>query len=84
MTLLIRGARVVVSDLGGTLDGHGASTQPADQVVREIEAAGGRAVACHASVADEAGASYVDGVLQVEIPLAQPGESVRRVPISDS
>ena len=35
-------------------------------------------------VADEASASYVDGVLRVEIPLAQPEQSVRRVPISDS
>jgi HSP20 family protein len=35
-------------------------------------------------VADEAGASYADGVLQVEIPLARPEQSVRRVPISDS
>jgi HSP20 family protein len=35
-------------------------------------------------VADEASASYLDGVLQVEIPLARPEQSVRRVPISDS
>jgi HSP20 family protein len=34
-------------------------------------------------VADAASASYVDGVLQVEIPLADPERSVRRVPISD-
>jgi len=34
-------------------------------------------------VADEASASYVDGVLQVEIPLAEPEQSTRRVPISD-
>ena len=34
-------------------------------------------------VADQASASYVDGVLQVEIPLAAPDQSVRRVPISD-
>jgi HSP20 family protein len=34
-------------------------------------------------VADEASASYTDGVLQVEIPLAAPEQSVRRVPISD-
>jgi HSP20 family protein len=34
-------------------------------------------------VADKASASYVDGVLQVEIPLAEPEESVRRVPISE-
>jgi HSP20 family protein len=35
-------------------------------------------------VADQASASYVDGVLQVEIPLAAPEQSVRRVTISDS
>jgi HSP20 family protein len=35
-------------------------------------------------VANEASASYVDGVLQVEIPLAEPEQSVRRVPIADS
>ena len=35
-------------------------------------------------VADEASASYADGVLQVEIPLAAPEQSVRRVPISES
>ena len=34
-------------------------------------------------VADQARASYADGVLGVEIPLARPDESVRRVPISD-
>ena len=35
-------------------------------------------------VAEEASASYTDGVLQVEIPLAAPDQSVRRVPISES
>jgi HSP20 family protein len=34
-------------------------------------------------VADKAAASYVDGILQVEIPLAEPEQSVRRVPISE-
>jgi HSP20 family protein len=34
-------------------------------------------------VADEASASYLDGMLQVEIPLAAPERSVRRVPISE-
>ena len=34
-------------------------------------------------VADQASASYADGVLQVEIPLAAPDTSVRRVPIAD-
>jgi HSP20 family protein len=35
-------------------------------------------------VANDASASYVEGVLQVEIPLAEPEQSVRRVPIADS
>jgi HSP20 family protein len=34
-------------------------------------------------VADKATASYQDGVLQVEIPLADPEQSVRRVPIAE-
>ena len=34
-------------------------------------------------VADRASASYSDGVLQVEIPLAAPGQAARRVPISE-
>jgi HSP20 family protein len=34
-------------------------------------------------VADEAKASYSDGILEVEIPLAAPEQAVRRVPISD-
>ena len=54
-----RGARVVVADLGGSLDGSGSSTDPADEVVKEIHAAGGEAVACYASVADEAGAASI-------------------------
>jgi HSP20 family protein len=34
-------------------------------------------------VAEQASASYVDGVLRVEIPLAAPDQAVRRVQISD-
>jgi NAD(P)-dependent dehydrogenase (short-subunit alcohol dehydrogenase family) len=40
-----QGAAVVVNDLGGALDGSGADASPAQLVVREIEAAGGRAIA---------------------------------------
>jgi NAD(P)-dependent dehydrogenase (short-subunit alcohol dehydrogenase family) len=54
-----RGAQVVVADLGGELDGSGSSAGPADEVVEEIKAVGGQAVACHASVADEQGAASI-------------------------
>ena len=59
MLLAARGAKVVVADLGGKLDGSGSSSAPADEVVKEIQAAGGEAVACAASVADEAGAASI-------------------------
>jgi NAD(P)-dependent dehydrogenase (short-subunit alcohol dehydrogenase family) len=59
LLLASRGARVVVADLGGQLDGSGSSTAPADQVVKEIVAGGGEAVACYASVADQAGAASI-------------------------
>ncbi len=46
------GAAVVVNDLGGSVDGEGADDAPAREVVREIEAAGGTAVANFDDVAD--------------------------------
>ena len=59
LLLAALGARVVVADHGGELDGRGTSAEPAAQVVEEIAAAGGEAVACNASVADEAGAATI-------------------------
>jgi len=46
-----RGAKVVVNDLGGSTDGVGSDKAAADQVVDEIRAAGGEAVANHDTVA---------------------------------
>ncbi|WP_431886739.1 SDR family NAD(P)-dependent oxidoreductase [Micromonospora wenchangensis] len=54
LTLAARGASVVVNDLGGTVDGSG-SSGAAQQVVAEIRAAGGTAVASTDSVATAAG-----------------------------
>jgi NAD(P)-dependent dehydrogenase (short-subunit alcohol dehydrogenase family) len=59
LLLASRGAKIVVADLGGALEGGGSSAEPAEQVVKEIEEAGGEAVACHASVAEEAGAASI-------------------------
>jgi NAD(P)-dependent dehydrogenase (short-subunit alcohol dehydrogenase family) len=53
LELARRGARVVVNDLGGARDGSG-SSDAAQRVVAEIEAAGGTAIANGASVTDEA------------------------------
>jgi NAD(P)-dependent dehydrogenase (short-subunit alcohol dehydrogenase family) len=52
--LASRGALVVVNDLGGAVDGSGGSTTPAEQVVADIKAAGGEAVADAHSVATPA------------------------------
>ena len=50
------GAAVVVNDLGAALDGSGADSGPAQQVVNEIAEAGGKAVANGADVSDYAAA----------------------------
>ena len=50
-----RGAKVVVNDLGGSMDGSGGSSEAADAVVAEIKAAGGEAISNGSSVTDDAG-----------------------------
>jgi NAD(P)-dependent dehydrogenase (short-subunit alcohol dehydrogenase family) len=52
LALAARGAKVVVNDLGGTLDGTGGTPMAAQAVVDEIRAAGGVAIASGASVTD--------------------------------
>ncbi|MDQ2625428.1 MAG: SDR family NAD(P)-dependent oxidoreductase [Actinomycetota bacterium] len=59
LTLAREGAAVVVNDLGGARDGTGAGHNMADEVVAEIKAAGGRAVANYDSVADSDGAANI-------------------------
>lgn len=59
-----RGARVVVNDLGGSVDGTGGGTRAADVVVDTIVAAGGEAVANYDSVATpESGSAIVQTAL---------------------
>lgn len=55
LELARRGAKVVVNDLGGSVDGSGGSSAAADAVVAEIKAFGGEAIANGSSVTDDAG-----------------------------
>jgi NAD(P)-dependent dehydrogenase (short-subunit alcohol dehydrogenase family) len=59
MLLASLGAKVVVNDPGGGLTGDGIDAGPADEVVREIAAAGGQAVASTDSVATAAGGKAI-------------------------
>jgi NAD(P)-dependent dehydrogenase (short-subunit alcohol dehydrogenase family) len=56
LSLAAHGAKVVVNDLGGSVDGTGGDLSPAEQVVGEIKAMGGEAVANGDSVASWEGA----------------------------
>ena len=59
------GAKVVVNDLGGAVDGTGGSSEAAGVVVEEIKSAGGEAIANGGSVSDVRGAkSMVDAAMQ--------------------
>ena len=72
LELARRGTKVVVNDLGGTVDGSGGSSEAADKVVEEIRAAGGEAIANGASVAHD------EGVAQL---VAQTKEAFGRIDI---
>ncbi len=73
-----RGARVVVNDLGGAVDGSGSSATAAERVVAEIEALGGEAVANADSVATPEGGkgivqSAIDAFGRVDIVVNNAG-----------
>ena len=59
LELARRGAKVVVNDLGGSMDGSGGSSAAADAVVEEIKALGGEAIANGGSVTDDAGVAHM-------------------------
>ena len=59
LELARRGAKVVVNDLGGSMDGSGGSSAAADAVVEEIKAMGGEAIANGGSVTDDAGVAHM-------------------------
>lgn len=78
LELARRGARVVVNDLGGSMDGSGGNSAAAEAVVQQIKAAGGEAVANGASVTDDAGVKHLvdqamDAYGRIDILIANAG-----------
>jgi NAD(P)-dependent dehydrogenase (short-subunit alcohol dehydrogenase family) len=59
LLLARQGAKVVVNDLGGSINGVGGDSSAADKVVGEIKAAGGQAVASYENVALQASAEKI-------------------------
>lgn len=87
-----RGAKVVVNDLGGSMDGSGGSSAAADAVVAEIKAAGGEAIADGASVTDDRGvANLVERAMsawgRIDVLIANAGilrdKSFSKMELSD-
>ncbi len=73
-----RGAKVVVNDLGGAVDGTGGNSQAAEAVVSQIKAAGGTAIANGASVTDDAGVAHLvkqtmDAFGRIDVLIANAG-----------
>src|SRR5690242_19613259 len=78
LELARRGAKVVVNDLGGALDGTGGNSEAAEKVVAEIKAAGGDAIANGASVSDDAGVAHLvkqamDAYGRIDVLIANAG-----------
>ena len=92
LELARRGAKVVVNDLGGAVDGKGGSSDAAQRVVAEIKAAGGEAIANGSSVTDDAGVKHmIDEAMaawgRIDIIIANAGilrdKSFSKMEISD-
>ncbi len=78
LELARRGAKVVVNDLGGAMDGSGGSSEAAMKVVEEIKALGGEAIANGSSVTDDAGVALMvkhamDAWGRIDILIANAG-----------
>ncbi len=82
-----KGAKVVVNDVGGSLKGDGSDEGPAREVVREIKASGGEAIACTESVATPQGGKAIiqaalDTYGRIDILIHNAG-NVRRGSLKD-
>jgi NAD(P)-dependent dehydrogenase (short-subunit alcohol dehydrogenase family) len=87
LLLASRGAKVVVNDTGGSLTGDGIDAGPADDVVREIRAAGDQAVASTDSVVTALGGKAIiqaalDHYDGIDVLVHNAG-TVRRAPLTE-
>jgi NAD(P)-dependent dehydrogenase (short-subunit alcohol dehydrogenase family) len=87
LLLASKGAKVLVNDVGVSLKGQGHDEAPANEVVKEIKAAGGDAVACTESVATAQGGkaiiqSALDHYGRIDILIHNAG-NVRRGSLKD-
>ena len=78
LELARRGAKILVNDLGGAMDGSGGSSEAAAKVVEEIKALGGEAIANGSSVTDDAGVAHMvqqamDAWGRIDILIANAG-----------
>ncbi|MCF8505313.1 MAG: SDR family NAD(P)-dependent oxidoreductase [Caulobacter sp.] len=78
LELARRGAKVLVNDLGGSMDGSGGNSAAAEAVVAEIKALGGEALANGSSVTDDAGVAKMvkdamDAWGRIDILIANAG-----------
>jgi NAD(P)-dependent dehydrogenase (short-subunit alcohol dehydrogenase family) len=78
LLLASKGAKILVNDNGSIIAGSGADEGPAQEVVNEIKAAGGEAMACTASVATpEGGQAIIDAAIsafgQIDILIHNAG-----------
>src|SRR6266851_5873552 len=78
LELARRGAKVVVNDLGGSVDGSGGGSEASHKVVEEIKALGGEAIANGSSVTDDAGVAHMlkqamDAWGRIDILIANAG-----------
>jgi NAD(P)-dependent dehydrogenase (short-subunit alcohol dehydrogenase family) len=78
LELARRGAKVVVNDLGGSMDGSGGGSDAANKVVEDIKALGGEAIANGSSVTDDAGVARMvkdamDAWGRIDILIANAG-----------
>ncbi|TNE42815.1 MAG: SDR family oxidoreductase [Alphaproteobacteria bacterium] len=92
LELARRGAKVVVNDLGGSVDGSGGNSEAAEKVVAEIKELGGHAIANGSSVTDDAGVENMvkqtlDAFGQIDILINNAGilrdKSFAKVTIDD-